>query len=64
MDKPFFIMMYNQKGTVAMPITDSDNDDQVAFYATEEEALDAMDGHIYAEAFGFEIFEMGTGVSG
>ena len=64
MDKPFFIMMYNQKGTVAMPITDSDNDDQVAFYATEEEALDAAEAYGWSHIFGFEIFEMGTGVSG
>lgn len=42
-----------------MPIVD-DNDD-VVLYETEQAAREAMMGHVYAQAFGFEIFERGTG---
>lgn len=60
MDKPFFIMLLNQRGTCAMPIVDEEGD--VMFYASHDEAKEAMRGHVYAEAFGFEVFEMGNGL--
>jgi hypothetical protein len=30
-------------------------------YESKLEAIEAMKGHIYAEAYGYEIFELGTG---
>ena len=59
MDKPFFVMMYNQKGNHAGPMTDEDGD--VAFFETGKAALAVCKDHGYAQAFGYEIFEMGTG---
>ena len=55
----FFIMLYSQKGDKAMPIVD-ENDD-VIFFGSMKEAVKAMKGNMYAEAFGFEVFELGTG---
>ena len=60
--KDFFIMLYNQKGDRAMPITDED--DNVVFFESLEAAKEAMKNNPYAEAFGFEIFELGTGEIG
>lgn len=57
--KLFFIMLYSQNGTKVFPIID-ENDDPM-LYESEEEAEEAMSGHPYAEAFGYEIFELGTG---
>lgn len=62
MSKDFFIMLRTQRGDKAMPIVDEN--EEVMFYESEEEAISAMKGHAYAEAFGFEIFELGTGTFG
>lgn len=66
MNKPYFIMMYNQQGTVAMPIIcndyDEDYDDEgVMFFSTEEDARKLAMNHTYCQAFGYEIFCMGEG---
>jgi hypothetical protein len=61
MDKPFFVMMYSQSGNTAMPIMADMEMEEVAFYATEQEARDMADNHGFASKFGYEIFEMGTG---
>lgn len=58
MDKPFFVMMYNQKGDYAETIVDDNN--ETMFWHTKGEAEEAMRGHVYAEAFGFEVHEMGS----
>lgn len=55
----FFVMINSQNRKFIMPIVD-DNDD-VVLYETEQAAREAMMGHVYAQAFGFEIFERGTG---
>lgn len=57
----FFVMMYNQKSTTAYPILDED--DNVAFWKTEEKAHEDMKDHPYASVFGYKVFEMGTGSS-
>ena len=62
MGKPYFIMLWLQNGEGGMPIVDEN--DNVMFYASEKEAQDDMKDHSYAQAYGFAIFEMGTGVSG
>jgi hypothetical protein len=57
MSKDFFIMLRN--GDKAMPIVDEN--EEVMLYESKLEAIEAMKGHIYAEAYGYEIFELGTG---
>ena len=63
MEKPFFVIMYSQDGQLAMPITtdDSYGNDEIAFWEMAREARAAMKDHPFAQAIGFEIFEMGTG---
>lgn len=61
MNKPYFAMMYNQEGNIAMPIMDSDEDgenERVMFWETEEEVRESMSKHAFARSFGFEIFSM------
>lgn len=60
MEKPFFIMMYWQNGKFATPIMNGDED--VAFFSTEMEARRVAENHEACQAFGYEIFEMGTGL--
>lgn len=60
MSKDFFVMLYKQNGDGAMPIVDENED--VMFYESEDEAIEAMTGHMSAEAFGYEIFKLGTGI--
>jgi hypothetical protein len=59
MDKPYFIMMYSQDGSTAMPIIEENGD--VTFFETEEEARELAKEHHFCFNFGYEIFEMGTG---
>lgn len=64
MDTPFFIMLWNQNHTNAMPILrggDDEDLEEVAMYATEDEARAVAESHTYCKEFGYEIFEMGTG---
>ena len=56
-NKPFFIMLYNPRGDGATPIVD--DCDNVLFFSTAREARKEMVGHLYAEAHGFEVHEMG-----
>ena len=59
MEKPFFLMMFTQRGDHASPAVDDDG--EVMFWHTKGEADEAMRGHIYAEAFGYEVHEIGAG---
>jgi hypothetical protein len=60
MEKPYFIMMYNQKGNLAMPIIESDefNNEFVVFFKTMSEAKNLADNHYFCKAFGYKIFKM------
>lgn len=60
MDKPYFVMMRNQDGESAEPLVDEDGD--VMFWASRDEAYTAGAGHYFASAFGFEVHEMGNDV--
>lgn len=62
MSKDFFIMLHSQSGDKVLPIVDEN--ENVVLYESEEEAINAMKGHLYAESFGFEVFELGTGTFG
>lgn len=56
----FFIMMNNQNGTTIMPIVNED--EEVMLFETEEEAREIAGEHYFCKAFGYEIFERGTGI--
>lgn len=59
MKNPFFVMMFNQHGTLVMPLVNAIDD--VEMFATEEEARSVAEKHPYCKAFGYEVFEAGTG---
>ena len=59
MAKDFFIMMYNQKEG-AMPIVDED--ENVYFFETIEEAREMAEDHYFCQNLGYEIFELETGI--
>jgi hypothetical protein len=52
-------MMYTQDGKLAMPITEEN--ENVKFFASAQEARVCAFDHIYCKAFGFEIFNMNEG---
>ncbi len=56
----WFVMMYSQDGKTAMPIVteDAHGNEVVKFWQTEAEAHVTMKEHPYANAFGYEVFEM------
>lgn len=59
MEKPFFIMIFMNSPT---PMVEGDDDgEEVAFFATEEEARECAKTHGACQALGYEIFEIGTG---
>ena len=60
MNKPFFIMLYSPRRKLATPVVDDCNN--VIFFSTAREARKEMVGHLYAEAHGFEVHEMGNDV--
>lgn len=60
MEKPFFVMMWNQAGDRIVPLTTGD--DEIMQYASAEEAKADMSDHPFAQAMGFEVFEMGCGL--
>ncbi len=61
MKKPYFIMMYNQKGDIAMPIVEG-QDEEVKFFETKTAARKLADDHYFAPKFGYEIFSMDEGL--
>ena len=59
MEKPFFIMIYSQDGNLAFPM--EEDMDLPKFFKSEGDARLAAEAHGACIAFGYEIFEMGTG---
>ena len=60
MHKPFFIMLYSPGRDKAWAVVDDFED--VLFFSTAQEARKKMVGHLYAEAYGFEVHKMGNDV--
>ena len=58
-DKDFFVMLTTPDGGYT-PMTTGD-DDEMAKYATLEEARSAALGSVLGEHFGYEIFARGMG---
>lgn len=54
----WFVMMYSQNGKHVMPLVD-ENDD-VLLWDTEGAANDEAREHGYANAFGFQAYEVGA----
>lgn len=62
MKKPFFIMAYSQNGEFIIPIMNIDMDtgiNELAQYATREEAEEVAQSQILCKHFGYEVYEMG-----
>ncbi len=59
MKNRFFIMLSSQNGDYIQPIIDEEED--VLLYPTYEIAKSLAEDHPACEAFGYEIFERGTG---
>ena len=55
----WFVMMYSQNGEYVMPMTEGYND-EVALWETEDAANDAAKDNPYANAFGFQAYEVGA----
>lgn len=62
MSKDFFIMMNHPNGEI-MPMeeTANDVDDKVSLFDTRQEAKKIAKDHSFCQAYGYEIFERGTG---
>lgn len=54
----WFVMMYSQNGNFVMPLVDSD--DEVMLWDTDGAANDAAKDNPYANAFGFQAYEVGA----
>jgi hypothetical protein len=54
----WFVMMYSQSGAYVMPLVDDDQ--EVMLWDTEGVANDAARDNNYANAFGFQAYEVGA----
>lgn len=61
LEKPYFVMLYNQKGDRVVPLTDDNG--EVRMFADEDDAYKTANVTFYGSNFGFDIFEMGNGLS-
>ncbi len=59
MEKPFFVMLNNQKGNRLVPMMDPEY--ELMMYATKDEAEAAAKQTFYGEHFGYEVHEAGCG---
>jgi len=60
MENNFFVMLRTQSGSFT-PMTDKDDEGQIAKFATKEAARAAAVTNVLGTYFGYEVFEMGTG---
>lgn len=60
MQKPYFVMFYNQFGTKLVPMLDKN--DELIMFSTYEEAKFAASKTAFGEHFGYDIYEAGNGV--
>ena len=59
MDREFFVMLLNPKGSLFVPLLD-DNDD-LQMFEDERDAKAAAEATSYGRQFGFEVFCAGCG---
>lgn len=60
MEKPYFVMLWNQKCTLLVPMTEENG--ELAMFLTEEEAFAAGKENHMGKHFGFDVFEAGCGI--
>lgn len=60
--KDFFIIMNHPNRNIIIPIVD--DKDNVVLFHTEKEARICMRSNEFAQTYGYEIFERGTGSNG
>jgi len=53
-------MMSSQNGDYVLPIVGED--EEVMLFETQEDAEDCATDHSFCQAFGYEVFERGTGL--
>ncbi len=63
MNKPYFIMIHNQRGTAVLPMT-CEEGEEVAMFGTIDEATEAANTHDMCIAFGWDLFQVGCGIDG
>ena len=54
----WFVMMYSQSGKHVLPLVDGNGDPEL--WDTEGDANDAAKDNPYANAFGFQAYEVGA----
>ena len=57
--KPYFVILNHQNPDIHLPLVD--DDDQMMFFESENFAIAAAEGSMLGSAFGFEVFELGSG---
>jgi hypothetical protein len=60
MEHNFFVILRTQSGSFT-PMTDKDDEEKIAKFATKEAAKSAGNTSVLGAYFGYEVFEMGTG---
>lgn len=64
MSKDFFVMCNHPSPDVGViPMVEGDDNERIALFETEEEAVAAASEHPFAQAYGWEVFELGYGVT-
>ena len=65
MNKPYFVMLYSQRGDCLIPLVNSDEFgiESLAMFETEEEAHKSGSANILGQSFGYEVHEAGLCVS-
>ena len=51
----WFVILRNQQGK---PVPFVEDDEQMATFESEEEARRALRGNLFAEKFGYEVYEL------
>jgi len=59
MEKPYFVMLYNQRGDRLVPMLEDMG--ELAMYASFEEAESAAELNPMGQSFGYDIFQAGCG---
>ncbi|MFH0952360.1 MAG: hypothetical protein V1838_04195 [Patescibacteria group bacterium] len=60
-DKPYFVILNHQKKGIYLPLLDKN--EKLAMFISEIEATMSGNENLIGSEFGFEVFELGGGVS-
>ncbi len=58
-EKPYFVILNGQKGTFHALI---DENGGLAFFESEIQAINSAQNNVLGSHFGFEVFELGSGL--